>query len=108
MAKKRKGFWDLLGSAETLVPIMLGVGAGLVFWGVVPRGERLGAFLAIAGCVGGLLTLLVLSLIQPGMNPAVLRKRREMADRLESLAALGGAQGQESPRVATAALVERG
>jgi len=87
-ASPRKTFAGLLFSTPTLVPVFLGLlGAALIliFWDT--RHQNLAEFLAIAGGLGGLGTLLTLLLLNTRrLEPALVRKRRELLACLEELA----------------------
>ncbi len=85
-----RGFVHLLLSAQTLVPVVLGLGAALAVWGFRVGGDagtRLAIFLAVAGALGGVGTLLTQMVLgAKTADPAVTKKRRELLACLDALA----------------------
>ena len=85
-----RGFVHLLLSAQTLVPVVLGLAAALAVWGFRLGGDagtRLAIFLAAAGALGGMGTLLTQMVLGArASDPAVTKKRRELLAGLDALA----------------------
>ncbi len=105
---RRKTFIDLLGSPATLIPFVLGVGAAIVLWALSDQHHFLAAFLAVAGSLGALGTLATLLVLNPGgVEPALAKRRREMAAVLAELTASATTPTREADQMATAALTER-
>ncbi|HVS36086.1 MAG TPA: hypothetical protein VMS17_10940 [Gemmataceae bacterium] len=86
----RRGFLHLLFSPHTLVPVLLGAGSAAAVWQLRLFGAdstRLAIFLAVAGGLGGLGTLLTLAVVGgKAVEPAVQKKRRELLAMLDALA----------------------
>ena len=77
----------LLFSPATLVPIVLGVGAGVYLWVTREELHSLAMFLGIAGTLGGLGTFMTRLLLNgKQLDPALARKRQEMLAGLTELA----------------------
>lgn len=80
MARSRsakQSFSDLACSAPTLVPLVLGLGAAIIIWAVRDKEMNLAIFLAVAGALGGLGTLLTLWIAQGDSVPQVVVKGRQ-------------------------------
>jgi hypothetical protein len=108
--KNKKGLIEMLGSPLTMLPIMLGVGAGLFIWATAKPGSsnKLPIFLATVGCLAGLGMLLSMWALQPGPKPKLIKARQELAQVLEALLNRESpGVTQESPQLATEAPVER-
>jgi hypothetical protein len=87
MAGSKKTFLDLLSSPLTLTPIVLGLGSALVLWAVSDKHHNLAAFLAVAGSLGGVGTLLTLLIVHAqGADPVLAQRRSELLAGLGDLA----------------------
>jgi hypothetical protein len=112
MGRPGRGFAHSLFSPQTLVPVVLGCGTAAAVWGFNLGGEsgpRLAIFLAAAGVLGGVGTLLTQAILGArSANPAVMKKRRELLATLDALADGVQRPAAQEPDFATApAPIER-
>jgi hypothetical protein len=105
----QRSFLSLLFSAPTLTPIVLGLGAALCLRLMDPAQGRLAGFLATAGVLGGVGTLLTLLMLNgPAGDPVLLGRRQELLATLAELA--DGSRvpaSAEAAQLATPAPLER-
>jgi hypothetical protein len=86
-ATPRKTFRQALFAPTTMIPIVLGVVGGAVLALMSAKQRGLGAFVAIAGVLGGL-GVLMTQLMGGGrkLNATLTRKRQELRTQLGELA----------------------
>jgi hypothetical protein len=83
----RQSFLAILFSAASLTPLVLGGLGALVLSLTGEKNRPLAAFVATAGALGSVGSLLTLLLLNgPGLDPVLLRRRKDMLAGLEELA----------------------
>jgi hypothetical protein len=106
--KKPSSFLDLVFSAPTLIPLLLGVGGGAALWWLAEKQRPLATFLMAAGGLGSLGSLLTMMLFNgPALDPALRDRRRTLQVVLEELADARSSPSPETQSSATAAPVEQ-